>query len=107
MLNEIEDPAQPVHVVTNNQFYADSMGMPRTTGIETPAVNTVEEWDIVNTTEDAHPIHLHLTQFQVLNRRAFDKTAYTGAVNKQLWANGVTGPGCPTRAQQVTDPDPS
>jgi spore coat protein A, manganese oxidase len=28
-----------------------------------------EEWDIFNFTEDAHPIHIHLTQFQVLGRQ--------------------------------------
>ena len=94
MLNEIEDPAQPVHVMTNNQFYADGAGMgPRTTGIETPRLNTVEEWDIVNTTEDAHPIHLHLTQFRLLNRQTYDVTGYTAAVNQRLTGPGLPDPG--------------
>ena len=35
---------------------------------ETPTVGTTEVWDIFNLTADAHPIHLHLTQFQVLAR---------------------------------------
>jgi spore coat protein A, manganese oxidase len=30
---------------------------------------TVEEWEIFNFTEDAHPIHLHLVQFQIVNRQ--------------------------------------
>ena len=94
MLNEIEDPAQPVHVMTNNQFYADGAGTaPRTTGIATPQLNTVEEWDIVNTTEDAHPIHLHLTQFRLLNRQTYDVTAYTAAVNQRLTGPGLPDPG--------------
>ncbi len=107
MLNEIEDPAQPVHVMTNNQFYADGMGMPRTTQIETPTANTVEEWDIVNTTEDAHPIHLHLTQFQVKNRQDFDKVAYTAAVNLRLALKGVAGAGLPEPSAAGQGPWPA
>jgi spore coat protein A len=36
----------------------------------------VEVWHIANTTEDAHPIHLHLVHFQVLGRQAFDTERY-------------------------------
>lgn len=36
---------------------------------ETPRVNTVEAWNLINNTVDVHPIHLHLVQFQVLDRR--------------------------------------
>jgi spore coat protein A len=35
---------------------------------ETPALNAPEIWEIYNFTEDAHPIHLHQTQFAVHNR---------------------------------------
>ena len=31
-----------------------------------------EVWEIVNLTADAHPIHLHLVQFQLINRQSFD-----------------------------------
>ena len=107
MLNEIEDPAQPVHVMTNNQFYADNTGMtPRTTGIETPTLNTVEEWDIVNTTQDAHPIHLHLTQFRLLDRQRVNVDGYTAAVNRQLTADGVAGPGLPDPSAAGHGPRP-
>ena len=95
MLNEIADPTldEPVHVQINNQFYSDSTGMtPRTTQIETPALNRVEEWDIVNTTGDAHPIHLHLTQFRLLSRQDFNEPAYTADVNKRLPAPGLPDP---------------
>ncbi len=94
MLNEIADPVvdEPVHGHINNQFYADATGMPRTTQIETPALDTVEEWDIVNTTGDAHPIHLHLTQVRLLNRQDFDEPAYTASVNALLPAPGLPDP---------------
>ena len=41
---------------------------------ETPALHSTEVWEIYNTTEDAHPIHLHLVQFQVLNREDYTFT---------------------------------
>ena len=34
---------------------------------------------MVNISADAHPIHLHLVQFQILNRQAFDENAYLTA----------------------------
>jgi spore coat protein A len=95
MLNEISDPTigEPVRGHINNQFYSDPTGTaPRTTQIETPKLNRVEEWDIVNTTGDAHPIHLHLTQFRLLNRQAFDEPAYTAYVNRKLPWPGLPDP---------------
>jgi len=38
---------------------------------ENPAVGTTEVWEIYNHTMDAHPIHIHLVQFQVVNRESF------------------------------------
>jgi len=43
---------------------------------ETPRVGTTESWTVINTTVDAHPVHLHLVQFQVVNRQKFDTAAY-------------------------------
>jgi spore coat protein A, manganese oxidase len=37
---------------------------------ENPALNSTEIWEIYNFTADAHPIHVHQVQFQVLNRQA-------------------------------------
>jgi spore coat protein A, manganese oxidase len=39
---------------------------------ENPVLGSIEIWNLVNTTQDLHPIHLHLVRFQLLERRAFD-----------------------------------
>ena len=48
---------------------------------ETPDEGTTEIWEFVNLTMDAHPIHLHLVQFQLMNRQNFDMKAYTATYN--------------------------
>jgi FtsP/CotA-like multicopper oxidase with cupredoxin domain len=37
---------------------------------ELPRVGSTEIWEFLNITEDAHPIHIHLIEFQLLNRQA-------------------------------------
>jgi spore coat protein A len=43
---------------------------------EKPVLDTTEIWELVNLTEDTHPIHLHLVRFQILDRRPFDVFHY-------------------------------
>lgn len=47
-----------------------------TSDVDVLGEGTVEIWNIVNTTEDAHPIHLHLVRFRVLDRRPFAVERY-------------------------------
>jgi FtsP/CotA-like multicopper oxidase with cupredoxin domain len=49
---------------------------------ENPAVGATETWELYNATADAHPIHIHETVFQVVNRQAIvvDEEAGTVAV---------------------------
>ncbi|WP_240646082.1 multicopper oxidase family protein [Georgenia sp. SYP-B2076] len=37
---------------------------------EDPAVGVVETWELYNTTEDAHPVHIHEVGFEILDRQA-------------------------------------
>jgi spore coat protein A, manganese oxidase len=37
---------------------------------ELPKVGSTEVWEFLNVTVDAHPIHIHLIQFQLINRQA-------------------------------------
>ncbi len=43
---------------------------------ETPQEGSMEVWEIANLTGDAHPIHIHLIQFQVISRQTFDVDSY-------------------------------
>ena len=43
---------------------------------EKPELGTIEVWSLLNLSEDAHPIHLHLVRFQVLERQLFDADEY-------------------------------
>jgi spore coat protein A, manganese oxidase len=87
-LIEIDDlKRRPVTMLLNNAHW----NMPVT---ENPVLDSTEIWSLINTTDDSHPIHLHLVRFQILDRRSFDVAAY--------WATGkfnFFGPPIP--------PDPS
>ncbi len=50
---------------------------------ENPPLGATEQWEIYNTTVDAHPIHLHQISFQVQNRQGFsaNQAPGTGALS--------------------------
>jgi spore coat protein A len=35
-------------------------------------LGSVEKWRFINTTDDSHPMHLHLVQFRILHRQSYD-----------------------------------
>ena len=39
-------------------------------------LGSVEKWRFINTTEDAHPMHVHLIQFQILHRQGFNAQTF-------------------------------
>jgi len=43
---------------------------------EIPIEGETEMWQIINTTADAHPIHTHLAQFQLVSRQKYDAKKY-------------------------------
>jgi spore coat protein A len=80
-LKEIEGPGGPIEVLVNNTKFDGALS-PNSGGInEMPQVGSTELWEIVNLTADAHPIHLHLVQFQLINRQNFNQTQYLNAYN--------------------------
>jgi FtsP/CotA-like multicopper oxidase with cupredoxin domain len=54
---------------------------------ENPTEGDIEEWSMYNFTEDAHPIHLHLVRFQVVDRTLLDGTPSPNA-GIQPWETG-------------------
>ena len=98
-LNEIEDdpnppfPGGPAEILVNNTTWEgkkpDGTVRPDFTPVtingftvyesELPNEGDTEVWEIVNLTMDAHPIHTHLTQFQLINRQPFDTESYLNA----------------------------
>jgi spore coat protein A len=66
------DPTAPADPATGNPRDGTFLWDDPVT--ETPGLDTTEIWEIHNATEDAHPIHLHLVQFQILDRQRFSAT---------------------------------
>lgn len=59
---------------------------------ETPPFGSTETWKIYNTTPDAHPIHLHLVHFQVLNTQKFDVKRSVFGASKNILLLGKPSP---------------
>ena len=77
VMKETMDPVLmvPLHVRLNELWFDE----PNVGVEETPTAGTTEIWQWVNLTVDAHPMHMHLVQFQVVNRQAFNVATYTTA----------------------------
>jgi spore coat protein A, manganese oxidase len=87
-LDEVDDPVQnPMTMLLNGKKWHDPV-------TENPRLNSVEIWNLINPTNDSHPIHLHLVRFQILDRRRFETFGYLSE-QKIMY----TGPSVP--------PDPS
>jgi FtsP/CotA-like multicopper oxidase with cupredoxin domain len=89
-LREVMGPGGPEEVLVNNTKWgglrAGTMSpVPGSSLLgpnhltELPQVGSTEVWEIINTTGDAHPIHLHLVQFQLINRESYDDVGYLAA----------------------------
>ena len=86
-LLENEGPGGPLEVFVNNSKWnglreGTTTPIPGSVNVgnfgnwitELPQIGSTEVWDIVNLTVDSHPIHLHLTQFQIISRTPFNGT---------------------------------
>jgi FtsP/CotA-like multicopper oxidase with cupredoxin domain len=77
---------------TYNDFTPISVGGITTYYSELPQEGSTEVWEIVNQTADAHPMHLHLVQFQIINRQSYNTNKYTKAY-AAAFPTGVYQPG--------------
>jgi FtsP/CotA-like multicopper oxidase with cupredoxin domain len=81
LLNEVLTADGPLQVLINNNRFkseAPDLYFPAQVGdpTEIPTEGTTEVWQIINTTADAHPIHPHLVQWQLVSRQPFNSDAY-------------------------------
>ncbi len=69
-LGEQDDKdGNPMRMLLDGKMWSDPI-------TENPRQDSIETWSFVNITGDAHPIHLHLVRFQVIDRRPFDLFAW-------------------------------
>jgi FtsP/CotA-like multicopper oxidase with cupredoxin domain len=95
-LNEVDGTNGPLEAIMNNTTW-DGTDRPDFTPVtiggmtsyysELPAEGDTEVWEIVNLTADAHPIHTHLTQFQLLDRQRFGRSQY-GEAYEEAFPDG-------------------
>jgi spore coat protein A len=86
VLAEHEGAGGPLEVLLNNTNFDGTMAANikrdfRNGVTEEPRIGSTELWEIVNITADAHPIHMHLAQFQILNRETLDIDGTFGSRN--------------------------
>ena len=81
-LVDLTNPAMPLGsplswedmsgVSTPVQVALQSGAMMTVNVTENPKVGDTETWEMYNFTADAHPVHIHLVRFEVVNREVFD-----------------------------------
>jgi len=72
---------------------------------EFPNEGSTEIWEIVNITADAHPIHLHLVQFQILNRQNFNSNKFLKSYAAAFGGIVKEAYGPPYRYSNSNNPD--
>jgi len=96
-------PGGPLEVLVNNtkwdgmrpdmtereDFTAITLNGITTHYSEIPNEGATEIWEIINLTADAHPMHTHLTQFQLINRQNFNVNNYNAAYLAAFQGGGV------------------
>jgi spore coat protein A len=74
-LDQYQTGARRMTMLLNGAYWHDPV-------TEKPELGATEIWELVNKTEDPHPIHLHLVRFQVLDRQLIDVDHITGVVTR-------------------------
>ena len=68
-LSEDMGPSGPTIALLNGQKWDGVIS-------ELPQVGTTEDWVLVDNATSAHPIHIHLVQFQLVSRQSLNATEY-------------------------------
>jgi len=81
----------PLLFLLNGQLWSGKVS-------EFPRLGETEEWIIVDLTNNAHPIHLHLVQFQVVGRQDIDAPRYAAdwiSLQREKLQNSTASPPWP------------
>jgi spore coat protein A len=65
----LDAKGQSLGVRINDKGYDDPV-------TEVVKLGVVEKWRFINTTDDAHPMHIHLAPFQILNRQGYSVPSF-------------------------------
>lgn len=85
-LTEVKDEEDhPIELLLDGQNWTAPIS-------ELPVLGTTEDWIVVNPTDDTHPIHLHLVQFQLISRQKFDAERYSDDWEKLNGEPPLKGP---------------
>ena len=82
VLNQMLMPDGTAMQTLNNKRWGDPTE-------EKPELGSTEIWELVDTLTDAHPFHIHLVEFQVLDRRLFDVIGFLSTGKIQYTAPPV------------------
>jgi spore coat protein A len=108
----------PLEILVNNTLWSGASTRsygdftPVTVGDDTifyselPREGDTEIWELVNLTADAHPIHLHLVEFQVMNRQDFNTSRFSRAY-AAAFPSGSDQPGFGPPLDYRADRNPS
>lgn len=113
-LFEVAGPAGPIAATINVIEFPESLNGPNgISGTNAVAKDTLEQWNIINLTADTHPMHVHPTHFQVLNRQRLNVNQFVKAMiaaggTRTFTALGVSVvvPNTTTTGAAIPDPAP-
>lgn len=83
LTEDMDKQGRSLRMVIDGKMYDD----PTT---EFPVLGSIEKWRFINTTDDAHPMHLHLVQFQIVERQGYDFGDFL--LHKRLTLHGTPRP---------------
>jgi spore coat protein A len=93
----------PTALVLNGMRFHEMDAQGNMIVTERPNLGDTEVWTLINVSADSHPMHLHLPQFEVLERRQLSVAAYQAALDAARAAAGG-----PVDANgQLVNPDPT
>lgn len=86
LTESMDGQGRSLGVRINGKSYSDPV-------TENVKLGSLEKWRFINTTDDAHPMHLHLVQFRILERQGFDVAALSTGTLRLVGAARGPHPG--------------